>query len=159
MKIISSFSVISLLTICLACDVSLAQNYPSKPITIVVPFSAGGAVDTTTRILANKLQVKLGQSIVVENIGGAAGSMAASKVASAKPDGYTLMMGTWGTHVANPLIYKLKYDVVRDFEPVALISSNPLIIIANNKVPATNLKELRDNGFIKNTIDDIILSV
>ena len=142
MKIISSFSVISLLTICLACDVSLAQNYPSKPITIVVPFSAGGAVDTTTRILANKLQVKLGQSIVVENIGGAAGSMAASKVASAKPDGYTLMMGTWGTHVANPLIYKLKYDVVRDFEPVALISSNPLIIIANNKVPATNLKEL-----------------
>ena len=119
-----------------------AEIWPVKPITIVVPFPAGGPIDATTRIVAHGLTAKLGQTVVVENVGGAAGSIAAGKVANASPDGYTLATGVFGTHVANAAVYKLSYDVQKDFEPVALISSNPILIVARSAVPADNLKEL-----------------
>lgn len=121
-----------------------AQDYPTRPITIVVPFAAGGPIDTTTRIFADKIKDTLGQPIIVENVGGAAGSLAASRVAKAAPDGYTLITGIWGTHVANGAIYRLDYDVQKDFVPVSLVSSNPLLIVASKKVPANNLRELID---------------
>lgn len=121
---------------------AMAQTYPSRPVTIVVPFPAGGPIDTTTRIVADKMKDVLGQSIIVENVGGAAGGLAAARVARAAPDGYTIMTGIWGTHVANGAIYKLAYDVRTDFTPIALVSSNPLLIVSSKKVPATNLKEL-----------------
>jgi len=120
----------------------MAQDYPVRPITIVVPFAAGGPIDTTTRIFADKIKDTLGQPIIVENVGGAAGSLAAGRVAKAAPDGYTLMTGIWGTHVANGAIYRLDYDVQKDFVPVSLVSSNPLLIVASKKVPADNLREL-----------------
>jgi hypothetical protein len=119
-----------------------ADPYPTRTITIIVPFAAGGPIDTTTRIIAQGLQNKLGQSVIIENLGGAAGNLASSKVATAKPDGYTLMTGIWGTHVANGAIYKSNFDVQKDFEPIGLISYNPLLIIASQKVPANNLNEL-----------------
>jgi tripartite-type tricarboxylate transporter receptor subunit TctC len=120
---------------------ALAQDYPTRPITIIVPFAAGGPVDTTTRIFADKIKDTLGQPIIIENVGGAAGSIAASRVAKAAPDGYTLMTGIWGTHVANGAIYRLGYDVQTDFTPISLVSSNPLLIVTSKKVPATNLQE------------------
>jgi tripartite-type tricarboxylate transporter receptor subunit TctC len=119
-----------------------ADTYPTRTITIIVPFAAGGPIDTTTRIIAQGLQNRLGQSVIIENLGGAAGNLASSKVATAKPDGYTLMTGIWGTHVANGAIYKSNFDVQKDFEPIGLISYNPLLIIASQKVPANNLNEL-----------------
>ena len=120
----------------------MAQDYPVRPITIVVPFAAGGPIDTTTRIFADKIKDTLGHPIIVENVGGAAGSLSAGRVAKAAPDGYTLMTGIWGTHVANGAIYRLDYDVQKDFVPVSLVSSNPLLIVASKKVPADNLREL-----------------
>ena len=122
--------------------VGLAEQYPSRPITIVVPFAAGGPIDTTTRIVADKMKDTHGQPIIIENVGGAAGSLAAGRVAKAAPDGYTLITGIWGTHVANGAIYQLSYDVKDDFTPVALISSNPLLIVSSKQTPATTLKEL-----------------
>ena len=119
-----------------------AQQFPSRPITIVVPFAAGGPIDTTTRIIADKMKDTLGQPVLVENIGGAAGGLAAQRVARAAPDGYTLITGIWGTHVANAAIYRLTYNVQSDFTPVALLSSNPLLIVSSKKTPAKDLKEL-----------------
>jgi tripartite-type tricarboxylate transporter receptor subunit TctC len=121
---------------------ALAETFPSRPITIIVPFAAGGPIDTTTRIVAEKMRETLGQTVLVENLGGAAGSLAAARLVKAEPDGYTLMTGVWGTHVANAAIYKLAYDVQADFTPIALLSSNPLLIVSSKKTPATNLKEL-----------------
>lgn len=118
-----------------------AQQFPNRPITIVVPFAAGGPVDTTTRIVAEKMRDALGQPIIIENIGGAAGSIAAARVAKAAPDGYTLITGIWGTHVANGAIYQLAYDVKDDFTPIGLISSNPLLIVSSKKLPANTLPE------------------
>jgi tripartite-type tricarboxylate transporter receptor subunit TctC len=119
-----------------------AEEFPSRPITILVPFAAGGPIDTTTRIIADRMRESLGQTIVIENVGGAAGSLAAARVAKAAPDGYTLITGIWGTHVANGAIYRLPYDLQADFAPVALLSSNPLLIVSSKKTPANNLQEL-----------------
>jgi tripartite-type tricarboxylate transporter receptor subunit TctC len=121
---------------------ALADQFPSRQITIVVPFAAGGPIDTTTRIIADKMRESLGQPIIIENLGGAAGSLAAARAAKAAPDGYTLITGIWGTHVANGAIYRLSYDVQSDFTPVALLSSNPLLIVSSKKTPANNLQEL-----------------
>lgn len=119
-----------------------AEEFPTRPITILVPFAAGGPIDTTTRIVADRMRESLGQTIIIENVGGAAGSLAAARVAKATPDGYTLMTGIWGTHVANGAIYSLTYDLKADFAPVALLSSNPLLIVSSKKTPANNLQEL-----------------
>ena len=119
-----------------------ADQFPSRQITVLVPFAAGGPIDTTTRIIADKMRESLGQPVLIENLGGAAGGLAAARVAKAAPDGYTLITGIWGTHVANGAIYKLSYDVQADFAPVALLSSNPLLIVSSKKTPANNLQEL-----------------
>jgi tripartite-type tricarboxylate transporter receptor subunit TctC len=119
-----------------------ADNYPSHPITIVVPFAAGGPTDALARILAERMQNKLGQTILIENVTGAAGSLGVGRVVHAPPDGYTVSIGHLGTHVANGAIYKLGYDLLTDLEPVVLLPSNPMIIVSKKAVPATTLKEL-----------------
>jgi tripartite-type tricarboxylate transporter receptor subunit TctC len=122
--------------------ISHAQTYPSRPVTIVVPFAAGGATDVIARMMAERMRVSLGQPVVVENVGGAAGSIGVGRVARAAPDGYTLSIGHWSTHVVNGAIYPLQYDLLNDFEPVMLITSNTYLVVARKTLPATNLKEL-----------------
>ena len=121
---------------------ALAQNYPIRPVTILVPFSAGGPTDTIARIMGEALRASLGQPVLIENTTGAAGSIGVGRVARASPDGYTICIGHWSTHVVNAAVYRLNYDVVNDFEPISLIANNPQIVISKNAVPATNLKEL-----------------
>src|SRR6516165_1075499 len=116
-----------------------AQAYPIRPITMIVPFAPGGASDVTARIIANHMRTVLGQLVIVENVAGAAGNIGTGRVARSAPDGYTLIFGQWGTHVINGAIYPLQYDVLRDFEPIALISSNPWLIVARKTAPADNL--------------------
>jgi tripartite-type tricarboxylate transporter receptor subunit TctC len=119
-----------------------AQTYPSRPITIVVPYSAGGPTDTIARIMAERMRGPLGQTIVVENTTGAGGTIGVGRVARAAPDGYTISIGHWGTHVVNGAIYTLQYDVLNGFEPVAMIATNPQIIVAKKAIPAKDLKDL-----------------
>jgi tripartite-type tricarboxylate transporter receptor subunit TctC len=121
---------------------ALADKFPSHPVTLVVPFAAGGPTDAMARILADHMRTTLGQSILIENVTGAAGSLGVGRVVRAAPDGYTVSIGHLGTHVANGAIYKLGYDLVTDLEPVALLPSNPMIIVSNKEIPATSLKEL-----------------
>ena len=124
-----------------------AQVYPSRPITMVVPFAAGGPVDTVARILSEPMRATLGQSIIVENVTGAAGSIGVGRVARAAPDGYTLSIGHWSTHVVNGAIYPLPYDLLRDLEPIVLLPSNPMIVVSKSAVPAKSLNEFV--GWIK----------
>jgi tripartite-type tricarboxylate transporter receptor subunit TctC len=119
-----------------------AQTYPMRPITIVIPFPAGGSTDVIGRILADKMRMSLGQTIIIENVGGAGGSIGVGRVARAAPDGYTLDVGQWDTHVANGATYPLSYDLQNGFEPIALISSNPLLILAKKSMPGDDLKGL-----------------
>ena len=122
---------------------ALAQAYPTRPITVIVPFAAGGPTDAVGRLLAERMRGALGQSVTVENSSGAAGTIGVGRVARAVPDGYTLSLGIWSTHVVNGAIYTLQYDVVKDFEPVALISRElGLIIVAKKTTPAKHLREL-----------------
>jgi tripartite-type tricarboxylate transporter receptor subunit TctC len=118
-----------------------AQTYPSHPITLVVPFPPGGSTDAAARIMAERMRVPLGQPVVIENIGGAGGSIAVGRVARAAPDGYTFDIGQWDTHVGS-IIYKLDYDLEKDFEPIGLISTNPQLMVAKPNLPAQNLAEL-----------------
>ena len=119
-----------------------AQTYPSRPITLIVPFPAGGSTDAVGRILVERMRTSLGQPIVIENVGGAGGSIGVGRVARAAPDGYTLDIGQWDTHVANGATYPLTYDLMKDFEPIALISSNPFLVLARKTMPADDLKGL-----------------
>jgi tripartite-type tricarboxylate transporter receptor subunit TctC len=119
-----------------------AQVYPSRPITIVVPFSAGGPTDALARTLGERMRAALGQPIVIENVTGAGGTIGVGRAVNAAPDGYTVSIGHLGTHVVNGAIYPLQYDLLKDFAPIALIASNPMMIVTKNAVPATNLKEL-----------------
>jgi tripartite-type tricarboxylate transporter receptor subunit TctC len=121
---------------------ALAENYPSKVITMVVPFAAGGPLDVLARAIAEPMSAILGQSIVVENVPGAAGSVGVGRVAHAPPDGYTISIGNWSTLVLNGAIYKLNYDLLADLAPVALLPSTPQFIVAKNSVPARNVAEL-----------------
>ena len=121
---------------------ALAQTYPSRPITMVVSFPAGGASDTIARVVAEGMRSSLGQPVIIENVAGAAGSIATGRVARAVGDGYTIGLGEWGTHVVNGAMYALSYDVVTDFEPIALISSNSQLILAKRSMPANDLKGL-----------------
>src|SRR3982075_2715591 len=121
---------------------AVADNFPSHPITIVVPFSAGGPSDAMARILAERMKTTLGEAILVENVTGAGGSIGVGRAVRSPPDGYTISFGHLGTHVANGAIYKLGYDLVTDLEPVALLPSNPMIVVSKNAVPAKSLKEL-----------------
>ncbi|WP_420961327.1 Bug family tripartite tricarboxylate transporter substrate binding protein [Brucella sp. IR073] len=120
-----------------------AQQFPSRPVTLVVPFSAGGSTDVVARIVAEKMAEGLGQQVVVENVGGAGGSLGADRVARAEPDGYTILMGTVATHALNPLIFKTKpYDAEKDFAPVSLLVLVPNVLVVNPKLPAKDVKEL-----------------
>jgi tripartite-type tricarboxylate transporter receptor subunit TctC len=118
-----------------------AQSYPTRPITLVVPFPPGGSTDAAARIMAERMRTLLGQSIVIENVGGAGGSIGVGRVARAAPDGYTFDIGQWDTHVGS-IIYKLDYDLEKDFEPIALVSNNPQLMVAKNDLPAKTLGEL-----------------
>ena len=121
---------------------ALADDFPSHPITIVVPFSAGGPSDAMARILAERMQRTFGQTVLIENVTGAGGSLGVGRVVRAPADGYTVGFGHLGTNVANGAIYKLGYDLVTDLEPVVLLPSNPMIIVSKNAVPAKTLPEL-----------------
>jgi len=121
---------------------SYAETFPSRPITLIVPFAAGGPTDVLARILAEHMRTTLGQTVVIENVSGASGTLAGMRAARAAPDGYTLTIGHWGTHVLNGAVYSLQYDVLQDFEPVALIGNGPQLIIGRPTLPARTLKEL-----------------
>jgi tripartite-type tricarboxylate transporter receptor subunit TctC len=120
---------------------AVAQDYPSRPITMVVPFPAGGPTDTIGRIMAEGMRPSLGQSIIIENVAGASGSIGTGRVARAAGDGYTMGLGLWTTHVVNGAVFPLTYDVLNDFEPVSLIVNTPLLIVARKSMPAKNLRE------------------
>src|SRR5438477_6583967 len=122
--------------------VARADDYPSHPLTIIVPFAAGGPSDAMARVLAERMRTSLGQGLVIENVTGAGGSIGVGRAVQSPPDGYTISFGHLGTHVANGAVYKLKYDLVADLEPVVLLPSNPMIVVSKNAVPATSLKEL-----------------
>jgi tripartite-type tricarboxylate transporter receptor subunit TctC len=119
-----------------------AQDYPSHPIKLVIPVPPGGAFDVTGRLVAERMRASLGQPIVIENVGGAAGNIGVGRVVHAAPDGYTLILGLWTTHVVSPAIYDLGYDVVKDFAPIALLASAPQVIASSNAVPAKDLRGL-----------------
>jgi tripartite-type tricarboxylate transporter receptor subunit TctC len=121
---------------------AFADNFPSHPITIVVPYAAGGPSDAMARILGDRMKTRLGEALLVENVTGAGGSIGVGRAVRAAPDGYTISFGHLGTHVANGAIYRLGYDLVTDLEPVVLLPSNPMIIVSKNTVPAKTLKEL-----------------
>jgi tripartite-type tricarboxylate transporter receptor subunit TctC len=141
-RLLSSFAA-CLITALAFVGTASAQTWPAKPITIVVPFAPGSGTDSITRIIAQYLQVALGQSVVVENKVGASGVLAATFVARAPPDGYTLLMATNSTHSANPYLFKnLGYDPVKDFAPVARIGSYVFMLVVNKDVPAKTLQEL-----------------
>jgi tripartite-type tricarboxylate transporter receptor subunit TctC len=123
-------------------SVASAQQYPSRPITIIVPFAAGGPSDVMARILAERMKATLGEAVLVENVTGAAGSIGVGRAVRSPPDGYTISFGHLGTHVANGAIYKLGYDLVADLEPVVLLPSNTMIVVSKNAVPAKSLGEL-----------------
>jgi tripartite-type tricarboxylate transporter receptor subunit TctC len=119
-----------------------AETFPSKPITLVVPFPAGGPSDALARQVAQRMGIQLGQPVIVENVGGASGTIGLTKVKQATADGYTLGFGTIGTHVANVALFKkLAYDPINDFEPIAMLGGAPLILIAKTALPANNIKE------------------
>jgi len=118
-----------------------AQPFPSRPITLIVPFPPGGSTDTAARIMAERMRPILGQPIVIENVGGAGGSIGVGRVARAPADGYTIDIGQWDTHVGS-IIYKLNYDLEKDFEPIGLISNNPQLMVAKKNLAANNLNEL-----------------
>ena len=119
-----------------------AQTYPSRPITLIVPSAAGGPSDTLTRILTERMRSSLGQPIIIENQGTAGGSIAVGRVARAAPDGYTISIGQFGNYVLNGAIYPLSYDLLKDFESVALLASNPQVIVSKNAMPAQDLQGL-----------------
>jgi tripartite-type tricarboxylate transporter receptor subunit TctC len=119
-----------------------AQTYPSRPITMIVPFAAGGPTDRIGRIMAEGMRASLGEPVVIEDVTGASGTIGVGRAARAAPDGYTLSIGQWATHVLNGAVFTLPYNVLDDFEPIALLTSNPQLIVAKNAVPAQNLNEL-----------------
>src|SRR5215467_9304554 len=118
-----------------------AQTFPSRQITLIVPFPPGGSTDVAARIMAERMRPILGQPIVIENVGGAGGSIAVGRVARAAPDGYTIDIGQWDTHVGS-IIYNLNYDLQKDFEPIGLLSNNPQLLVAKKNLPANDLRTL-----------------
>ena len=131
---------LALFATCL-CANGFAQTYPSRQLTLIVPFPPGGSTDVAARIMAERMRPLLGQPVVIENVGGAGGSIAVGRVARAAPDGYTIDIGQWDTHVGS-IIYNLNYDLQKDFEPVGLISVNPQLLIGRKDLPANRLNEL-----------------
>jgi tripartite-type tricarboxylate transporter receptor subunit TctC len=124
--------------------VSIAQDYPVRPVMMIVPLATGGSTDTIGRIVAEGMRATLGQPVIVENVTGAGGSIGVGRVARSAPDGYTIGIGQWGTNMANGAIYPLQYDLIQGFEPIALIATQPFMIVARKTMPANTLSELID---------------
>jgi tripartite-type tricarboxylate transporter receptor subunit TctC len=122
--------------------VALAQDYPSRPITMMVGFPPGGPTDTLARIVADGMKTALGQPIVVEDLTGAGGTIASNNVVHANPDGYTIGIGNWTSHVGAPALYVLQYDVLRDLQPIAYLSGAPLFVLGKSDLPPRNVAEL-----------------
>jgi tripartite-type tricarboxylate transporter receptor subunit TctC len=141
LRTIFAVAVLGLLQIA-APDRTSAQGYPTRPITIIVPYPAGGPSDVLTRVLAERMKTALGQTVIIENVTGAGGSIGVGRVARAAPDGYTLAIGHNQTHVINAASMNLPYDVVKDFEPISLIADTPQWLISRKTLPADNVKEL-----------------
>ena len=124
------------------CSAASAQNFPVRPVTVVVPFSAGGPTDTIARIMAERMTKSLGQTVLVENVTGAGGNIGVSRVVRATPDGYMISIGHIGPHVINGAMYHLDYDLLRDLAPVGMFVTNPQVIVSKNGLPAKDLKSL-----------------
>ncbi len=138
----------------LAAGAAQAQGYPNKTITIVVPFAAGGPTDLMARLVGERMGKELGQTVVIDNTTGAAGTIGVGKVVRSAPDGYTISIGHLGTHVANGTIYKnLNYNLLTDLVPIARLPSNPMLVVSSNQVPARTLKELVD--YVKGNPDKV----
>ncbi len=133
--------VAALLLVVSCTGLAQAQPFPSRPLTLIVPFPPGGSTDAAARIMAERMRETLGQPVVIENVGGAGGSIGVGRLARSAPDGYTFDIGQWDTHVGS-IIYKLDYDLEKDFEPIALVSNNPQLMVAKNDLPAKTLGEL-----------------
>jgi tripartite-type tricarboxylate transporter receptor subunit TctC len=118
------------------------SGYPTRPVTLIVPYGAGGPLDTLTRIVSERMRVSLGQPMAIENVTGASGAIGVGRAVRADPDGYTVSVGNWPTHVVNGATFTLQYDLLRDLEPVALLSSNPYVLVGRNGLPARDLQEL-----------------
>ena len=121
--------------------IAVAQSCPSRPITLIVPFPPGGSTDTAARIIGDAMRPALGQTVVIENVGGAGGTIALARVARAAPDGYTIDIGQWDTHVG-AILYPINFDLQKDFAPIGLLSVNPQLMIARKGFPADDLKGL-----------------
>jgi tripartite-type tricarboxylate transporter receptor subunit TctC len=132
---------IAAIVLAVSAGISGAQTWPSRPITLIVPFPPGGSTDTAARIIGDRMRPALGQTVVIENVGGAGGSIGVGRVARAAPDGYTIDIGQWDTHVGS-IIYHLSYDLQKDFEPIGLMSNNPQLMIARKGFPADDLRGL-----------------
>jgi tripartite-type tricarboxylate transporter receptor subunit TctC len=138
--VLASLAIAAVLDI--AANAAAAQAYPSRPITIIVPYSAGGQSDILMRILAERMRATLDQPVIIDNVGGAAGRIGTGRLAGAAPDGYTLGQGGLATHVVQGAVHALNYDVLKDFEPISLIANGPQLIVAKKTMPANDLKEL-----------------
>jgi tripartite-type tricarboxylate transporter receptor subunit TctC len=122
--------------------IAKAQTYPTRPITIIVPFPAGGPADAVARIIGEHMRTTLGQPVIIENVSGAGGSIGVGRAARAAPDGYTLSIGQLNSHVFSGAVYSVRYDLLKDFAPVALLTTNPLMIVGKKDLPAKNMREL-----------------
>jgi tripartite-type tricarboxylate transporter receptor subunit TctC len=125
-----------------AAQVYSSQVYPSRPVTVIVPVPPGGVADPIARILADHMSAQLGQPMVIENVTGAGGSIGVARAARAAPDGYTLSIGNWLSHVGASAVYPVSYDVLKDFAPVSLLTVSPVLVIAKSNFPANDLREL-----------------
>jgi tripartite-type tricarboxylate transporter receptor subunit TctC len=134
---------------------AMAQPYPARPVTLIVPYGAGGPLDTLTRIVSERMRVSLGQPMVIENVTGASGTVGVARAVRAAPDGYTVSVGNWPTHVVNGATFALQYDVLRVLDPVALLSSNPYVVVARKDLPAKDLKGLI--AFLKANPENVTL--
>ena len=142
MRMLNSIATTIVATLVMLTGAALAQTFPTRPITLVVPYPAGGPTDVVARVLAERMRVTLGQPVIVENVTGGSGNIGVGKVVRAAPDGYTLSIGNNGSHVLNAALYTLNFDILKDFAPVALLTSNPQIVVTRKTLPANDLKEL-----------------
>src|SRR3712207_3625806 len=131
----------------LAATGAQAQGYPTRPITMIVPFAAGGPTDVIARIVSDNMSRTLGQQVVVENVAGAGGTTGITRASQAQPDGYTIMMGHMGTHGAAPALYpNLKYDPTKDFAPIGLAAGTPILLVAKKDLPGADLKGFMEHA-------------
>jgi tripartite-type tricarboxylate transporter receptor subunit TctC len=134
-----------LMAVC-CCNAAWAQNFPARPVAIVVPFSAGGPTDTIARVMAERMTRSLGQTVVVENVTGAGGNIGVARVVRAAPDGHMVSIGHIGPHVINGAMYKLEYDLLKDLAPVGMFVTNPQVVVSKNGLPSKDLQSLIEHA-------------